>query len=366
MRPQKQVSSSHLSPPVPVKATPLNIRKAGRMIAEGKLVAFPTETVYGLGANALDEKAVAEIFKSKGRPSDNPLIVHIADMRELRMVAKKVPPVALKLMKKFWPGPLTFVLSKKAAVPDIVTAGGKTVAVRMPDNNVALALIKAAGCPVAAPSANLAGKPSPTTAAHVAEDLGESVDLILDGGKTRHGLESTVIDVTRKKFEILRTGAVTPEMLAKVLGYRPEIVHHSPDKKGKVKSPGMKYRHYAPSVELVLVAEPDRKKMIAIVERLIGEYHRQGLLVGVLSCKEHRKFYQTADDVVVCGSLKNPATIAKDLYASLRKFKPAMADIVIAENFGSTGIGHAIFDRLSRAATRTIVHEPPIRRARKV
>jgi L-threonylcarbamoyladenylate synthase len=221
----------------------------------------------------------------------------------------------------------------------------------MPDNKVALALIKTARCPVAAPSANLAGKPSPTTAAHVAEDLGASVDLILDGGKTCHGLESTVIAVTGKKVEILRTGAVTAEMLAKILGYQPKIVHHAPDKNGKVKSPGMKYRHYAPSVDLVLVAEPDRKKMIAVVERLIGEYHRRGLMVGVLSCKEHRKFYQTADETVVCGSLKNPATVAKNLYASLRKFRPAMADIVIAENFGSTGIGRAIFDRLSRAAT---------------
>lgn len=351
---KRRTKSSSGPTKVIVRATPSKIREAAALLANGKLVAFPTETVYGLGANALDEKAVAKIFKAKGRPSDNPLIVHIADMRELKMVAKNIPDVAFKLMKKFWPGPLTFVLPKKAAVPHVVTASGKTVAVRMPENRIALALIKAAGCPVAAPSANLAGKPSPTTAAHVAEDLGSNVGLILDGGKTRHGLESTVVDVTGKKVEILRSGAVTAEMLEKVLGYLPETAHHAPDKKGKVKSPGMKYRHYAPNVDLLLVAISDRKTMIAEVERLIGLYHRKGLLVGVLTSKEHRKFYQTADQVVVCGSLNDLPSVAKHLYDSLRTFDPHMADVIIAENFGSKGIGHAIFDRLSRAASKII------------
>lgn len=336
------------------KPTKSGLRTGAKILIQGGLVAFPTETVYGLGADAMDARAVAKIFKAKGRPSDNPLIVHIADMRELKKVAKNIPDVAFKLMKKFWPGPLTFVLPKRTAVPDIVTAGGKTVAVRMPAHKVALALIKGSGCPVAAPSANMSGKPSPTSAAHVAEDLGQNVDLILDGGKTHHGLESTVIDVTGKKVEILRAGAVTAEMLEKVLEYLPVTAHHAQDKKGKVKSPGMKYRHYAPNADLVLVAEPDRKKMIAGVERLIGKYHRQGLLVGVLTCKEHRKFYETADQVVVCGSLQNLTSVAQHLYSSLRKFKPEKADIIIAENFGNTGIGHAVFDRLSRAASKIV------------
>lgn len=336
------------------KPTQANIQKAAKLIKKGELVAFPTETVYGLGANALSDSAVRKIFKAKGRPSDNPLIVHIATMKELEMVAREVTPVARKLMKKFWPGPLTFVLQKTSDVPDSVTAGGKTVAVRMPHNTIALDLIKAAGCPVAAPSANLAGKPSPTTARHVEEDFGNTIGMILDGGTTRHGLESTVIDATGKKVEILRSGAVTAEMLAKILGYKPKIVKHE---KGSIRSPGMKYRHYAPTVDLILVAAPERKKMIAQVEHLIGKYHRQGLRVGVLTSLEHRKFYQTADQVVVCGSLKNLTTVARNLYDSLRQFKPEKADVIVSEHFGSIGskgIGHAIFDRLSRAAAKIV------------
>ena len=310
-----------VTPKAMVPATPSNIRRAAKLLIQGKLVAFPTETVYGLGANALDSLAVKKIFKAKGRPSDNPLIVHIATIKELDMVADQVPEIARKLMKKFWPGPLTFVLRKKEIVPDAVTAGGPTVAVRMPKHPVALSLIKAAGCPVAAPSANLAGKPSPTTADHVAEDLGENVDVILDGGRTKHGLESTVIDIKAGVVEILRTGAITADMLAKVLGYKPKIVKHT---KGKARSPGMKYRHYAPSVDLVLVSEPDRKKMIATVERLIGEYHRQGLLVGSLLPKNTARFTkpQTRSLSVVRSKICRPSRKISTLpFVNLRLIK---------------------------------------------
>jgi L-threonylcarbamoyladenylate synthase len=371
----------------------------------GGLVAFPTETVYGLGADALNPLAVAKIFAAKGRPADNPLIVHIADQRELRIVARDVPAVAQKLMEKFWPGPLTFILSKTPAVPDVVTAGGKTVAVRMPANRVALALIKAAGCPIAAPSANLAGKPSPTTAAHVAQDFGDSIAMILDGGKTLHGLESTVVDVTGSKVEILRTGAVTATMMADILGYKPKIVSHKPGRGGKVRSPGMKYRHYAPGVPLILIGETDEKKMVRALQAQLCEFqkksrkmavaHTAPLLgnlnergsaelsagskdvaaanayavrivhapaqprVGILCVKEHAKFYAAAKyssvkKIVICGSNKKPETFAGELYSALRKFKPRDVDVILAENAGTKGIGGAVLDRLGRAATKII------------
>jgi len=344
------------------KATGATILRGARLLAKGGLVAFPTETVYGLGANALDAKAVQKIFQAKGRPSDNPLIVHIATMKELEMVAQKIPAVALKLMKKFWPGPLTFVLPKKKSVPDVVTAGGKTVAVRMPDNKVALALIKAAKCPVAAPSANLAGKPSPTSAAHVLEDFGDNIDLIIDGGKTHHGLESTVIDVTGKKVEILRSGAVTADMLAKILGYKPKIVAHGSGKnfkKNAVRSPGLKYKHYAPSVPLILIGSTDEKKMVQKLLDQLKILQKKRMRAGVLCVKEHARLYATekypaVKKIVICGSLKKHHLFGQELYGALRKFNKKDIDIILAENIGMEGIGHVVFDRLSRAATKII------------
>ncbi len=334
-----------------VPCIPSAIRRAAKLLAGGGLVAFPTETVYGLGANALNPRAVKNIFKAKGRPSDNPLIVHIATMKELESVADQVPEAARRLMKKFWPGPLTFVLPKKKIVPSVVTAGGPTVAVRMPKHPVALALIKAAGCPVAAPSANLAGRPSPTTATHVAHDLGDKIDCILDGGKTRHGLESTVIDFRNGIVEILRSGAVTAEMMAKVLGYTPKMVRHT---KGKVRSPGMKYRHYAPGVSMILFTAANEKKLIRAIRIEIPRLQQKKIRIGVLCVREHSKHYSMADKTVICGSLKNPQLFAKNLYASLRKFHTKDVDIILAENIGKEGIAHAAFDRLSRAATRSV------------
>jgi len=356
------------------KADAITIMRAAGVLKNGGIVAFPTETVYGLGANALDAKAVAKIFVAKGRPSDNPLIVHIADAAELAMVAKDVPEIAIKLMKKFWPGPLTFVLKKTSVVPDNVTAGGKTVAVRMPAHKIALKLIQLAGCPVAAPSANLAGKPSPTSAAHVAEDLADRIDMILDGGATKHGLESTVIDFTggaNSRVEILRTGAITPDMLAKVLGYTPKIAVLKPQKATRknavkktaktsvdlaVRSPGMKYKHYAPKVKMLLVTSKKGDAMIKFVQKKIVDLQKKGLRVGILCCSENAKFYKKAgsEKVVVCGSSKKLASVASKLFASLRLFEPKDVDVIVAENFGKTGIGHAVMDRLERAASEKL------------
>ena len=315
----------------------------------------------GLG-HALDARAVAQIFLLKGRPSDNPLIVHIASMSELAVVARDVPEVALKLMRKFWPGPLTFVLRKTAGVVDAVTASGSTVAVRMPANKIALALIKAAGCPVAAPSANLAGKPSPTLAAHVAEDFAVAsaagasggLAMILDGGKTLHGLESTVIDVAGARVEILRSGAVTAEMLAEILGYVPKIA----GSRAKVRSPGMKYKHYAPSVPMILIGATDQKIMVAKMLAQLKIFEKKNvqkkIKVGILCVKENAKFYRSgrAAKIIMCGSKKNPASFGRELYAALRAFNKKDVDVILAENCGNKGVARAVFDRLSRAATK--------------
>jgi L-threonylcarbamoyladenylate synthase len=325
------------------------IQKAARIIKGGGLVAFPTETVYGLGANALDANAVKKIFLAKGRPSDNPLIVHIAENKELMLIAKNVSTEAKALMKAFWPGPLTLIVEKKKNVPDEVSAGLPTVAVRMPDHPVALALIKAVGLPIAAPSANLAGKPSPTSAQHVAEDLVEKIDLILDGGSSKIGLESTVVDASGDKILILRSGAVTADALQKVLGYQPKIATL---KKGqKAKSPGMKYRHYAPKARLFLIKNKSQQKMIASLQQKIKTLQKDGHKVGVLCSEENKKFYAKAEKVVACGSMHDLPEVAKNLFACLRKFDTMQVDSILVESFGEKGIGKAVMERLKKASS---------------
>ena len=235
------------------------LHKAVRIIKKGGLVAFPTETVYGLGANALDKKAVRKIFKVKKRPLDNPIIVHIAEIEDLNLLAKNIPEEVKILTKKFWPGPLTLVLFKKKIVPEEVTAGTNTVAIRMPDNEIALRLIRSSGVPIAAPSANLAGKPSSTIAQHVFEDLGDKIDLIFDGGPTKIGVESTVVDLTVQPPQILRPGGISFEELKRVIKniqLHPSLlseIRFASQLFNGVKSPGMKYRHYAPKASLILV-----------------------------------------------------------------------------------------------------------------
>ena len=309
------------------------IKEAAEILKKGGIVAFPTETVYGLGA-ILNKKAVDKIFIAKGRPTDNPIIVHIANKKDIYKLAS-VPDkkIVNKLIKKFWPGPLTFILKKKKIVPNNVTAGLDTVAIRMPANKIALALIKRAG-PIVAPSANISGRPSPTSAKHVIHDLSGRIDAIIDGGKTKIGVESTVIDITKKPAVLLRPGGVTFEQLKKIIDIE---IHPSLIKKSYIKkpsSPGMKYRHYAPNAKLILVL--DKKKMKEVIKSYKGK-------VGVLS---FGKKYNKNTKV-----LRNPS---KDLFKTLREFDEEGYDIIISESMEEKGIGLAVMNRLKKAATKII------------
>ena len=328
---------------------------AADVIRDGGLVAFPTETVYGLGANALDEKAVASIFAAKGRPSDNPLIVHIADQAELESLTSSVPPCAFALICAFWPGPLTLVMPKAASVPDIITAGLDTVAIRMPSHPVALALIKKAGVPVAAPSANVSGRPSPTLASHVIGDLSGRVDVILDGGKVKVGLESTVLDLTQATPMILRPGGVTYEQLCEYLdklGIDPSLlpgggISMTP------KSPGMKYRHYAPKAKVVIV-QGGFNRVVERINSLTLQNEESGIKTGILATDESKNLYR-AGRVISMGSRKSPATIAANLFESLRLFDETDIRMIIAEAIDGDGIGMAVMNRLTKAAGHDII-----------
>lgn len=342
----------------PKKPAKRCIQKAAEIIKKGGLVAFPTETVYGLAGNVFDKKAIKKIFKVKKRPLDNPIIVHIAELSEIFKLAKKIPPKTKILAKKFWPGPLTLVLFKKKEVPKEVTAQSDSVAIRMPKNKIALELIRKANCPLAAPSANLAGRPSPTSAEDVFEDLGDKIDLILDGGKTEIGLESTVLDLTVQPAQILRPGGISFEDLKKVI---PEIQLHpslkrkvlrAKDIKKKVKSPGIKYRHYAPKAPLILFED---EKKVAKIQKLIKFYQSKNKKVGVMAFKETKKFYQKADIVLSIGSKRDLKRIAKNLFKTLREFDKRGVDIILAEGLfqkglSQKGIGFAIEHRLRKAA----------------
>jgi L-threonylcarbamoyladenylate synthase len=331
------------------------ILKAAGVIREGGLVAFPTETVYGLGASALNKKAVKKIFKAKKRPAGNPLIVHIADVNDLSTLAKNIPKEARILAKNFWPGPLTIILNKKKIVPKEITAGGNTVAIRVPNHTIALELIKRAGVPIAAPSANLSGKPSPTSAKHVFEDLGQSVDLILNGGRTKIGIESTVVDLTVKPPLVLRPGGLTMEKLRKILKDVQLLpgLSGAPSrekiKRGIAKSPGMKYRHYAPSARLILVSAGNMTKKI---QGLIKKYKKQNKKTGVLCSFETKRFYGRADAVLCLGSKENLKTAARNLFKILRGFDKKKVDVIFAESFPQKDIGFAIADRLKRASDK--------------
>ena len=350
------------------------IEKAAKIIKKGGLVAFPTETVYGLGANALDKNAIRKIFKVKKRPIDNPLIVHIcepndreakhedeakihrlADIKDLNKLVKEIPKTAEILIKRFWPGPLTLVFLKNKIVPQEVTGKTNTIAIRMPKNKIALDLIKKAGAPIAAPSANLAGRPSPTTAQHVFEDLGDKVDLILNGGKTKIGVESTVVDLTVKPPQVLRPGAISLEELKKVLKnvqLHPSLLGKKfTPFKGKAKSPGMKYRHYAPKALLILI-KGNLRERVKKFKNLISFYRKQEKAIGVMISRETKKFLRDGDVILVIGSRKNLKEITRNLFTTLRKFdkKKKKVDLILAETFPEKGIGFAIMHRLKKAA----------------
>ncbi|MCG0239557.1 MAG: threonylcarbamoyl-AMP synthase [Firmicutes bacterium] len=337
----------------PRRPDPDALAEAGAVIRRGGLVAFPTETVYGLGASALDPEAVRRIFAAKGRPADNPLIVHVADAQDLDRVVREVPAVARELMARFWPGPLSLALPRRPEVPDAVTAGLPTVGVRMPDHPVALGLIRAAGVPIAAPSANLSGRPSPTRAEHVLEDLDGRVDLILDGGETGVGLESTFVDLTARPPVLCRPGGITLAQLAEVLGevrVDPAVLGKEPQ--GPPRSPGQKYAHYAPRAPVVLVEGP-LSRVQERIRSLIAEEAARGRRVGVLASAESRGLYP-APVVVEVGSRSDLARVAANLFAALRSLDAQGADIILAEGFPEEGIGLAIMNRLRKAAGQVV------------
>ncbi|MDF9555507.1 L-threonylcarbamoyladenylate synthase [Bacillus tropicus] len=326
------------------------LQEAAKLLRENEAIAFPTETVYGLGANAMNDEAIAKIFEAKGRPSDNPLIVHIGTKSQLDGIVKEIPPVAEKLMEHFWPGPLTIILPRKEGISEKVTAGLNTVGVRMPDHPVALALIEEANVPVAAPSANRSGRPSPTLASHVYEDLNEKIAGIVDGGATGVGVESTVIDCTSAVPTILRPGGITKEQLEAVIG----TVSLDPalkDEKEKPKSPGMKYTHYAPKAPLSIV-EGSRE----FIQLIVDKKKEEGCRVGVLTTEEYQHVYN-ADVVLSCGVRSDLASVATKLYDVLRTFDASEVDVIFSESFPNEGIGNAIMNRLTKAAGHQIITE---------
>ncbi|PLR85484.1 MULTISPECIES: L-threonylcarbamoyladenylate synthase [Bacillus] len=327
------------------------ISEAAALLKENEVVAFPTETVYGLGGNADSDTAVAKIFEAKGRPADNPLIIHIAKKEQLDSFVDGVPEKAGMLMDHFWPGPLTIVFNKKAGqLSAKATAGLSTVAVRMPDHPVALALIKKTGLPIAAPSANQSGKPSPTSAQHVHDDLYGRISGIIDGGATGVGVESTVIDCTGPVPVILRPGGATVEQIEAVVG-KVQLDPALADQEIAPKSPGMKYQHYAPNAPLYLV-EGSRD----FLQELINEKRKLGLKAGVLTTEENVAFFQ-ADAVLGCGSRDKPETVASSLYDTLREFNAKDLDVIFSEVFPRIGVGEAVMNRLMKAAGQRLIKE---------
>ncbi|MDQ0154319.1 L-threonylcarbamoyladenylate synthase [Robertmurraya andreesenii] len=325
------------------------IIQAANLLKANEVVAFPTETVYGLGGNAKEDEAVEKIYAAKGRPSDNPLIIHISKLEQLTEFVEEIPEKAAILMEKFWPGPLTIIFKKKEGVlSDKATAGLSTIAVRMPEHPIALAIIQAAGLPIAAPSANRSGRPSPTTATHVWEDLNERIPAIVDGGPTGIGVESTVLDCTMEIPQILRPGGVTMEELVSVIG-EVKIDPALSNEEMAPKSPGMKYTHYAPNAPLYLV-EGSRER----IQGLIDEKRQEGFRVGVLTTEENRSFYD-GDVVKVCGQRAHLESIASSLYDTLRSFNQAQVDIIFSEMFPNEGVGQAIMNRLLKAAGHKVI-----------
>ena len=331
------------------------MEQAGKLIDAGELVAFPTETVYGLGGDALRPEAAAKIYAAKGRPSDNPLIVHIADFSDMERVAREVPEQAKKLADAFWPGPLTMIVWKSDAVPSATTGGMDTVAVRMPNHPVALELIRKSGCLIAAPSANTSGRPSPTEAKHVEEDLSGRIAMILAGGPVGIGIESTIIDLTEKQPMVLRPGYITPRMLSDVLGQEvvmdPGII--AEDDTRKPKAPGMKYKHYAPKADMVIVDGEEQAVAVKINE-LTRQRHTEGKKVAVIATEETKERYDA--DVVLCiGKRSDEDAIAQHLYQILRECDDLDVGEIYSESFQTPRIGQAIMIRLLKAAGHTVI-----------
>ena len=325
------------------------LEEAGRLIRQGELVIFPTETVYGIGANGLDTVACRAIYTAKGRPSDNPLILTVPDKAGVEAVVSYLPPLAETLIEKFWPGPLTLVLPRKDTVPDAATGGLDTVALRCPDHAGCREFLKAAGVPVAGPSANLSGRPSPTTAAEAFHDMEGRVAMILDGGSCTVGVESTIVEVLDNVVTVLRPGAVTEEMLAEVAPYVTTDTHLVTGK-GVPKAPGMKYRHYAPEAPVrVFVGSADQ------VSKAVGEVRtaaeNDGKHLGYLLSREViEKSEVTGKDVYCWGTHGNKTELAKELYRGLLFFDEHPVDLIVAEGVETGGIGTAVMNRMKKAA----------------
>ena len=325
------------------------LKEASAVIRSGGLVAFPTETVYGLGGDATNPEASRKIYAAKGRPSDNPLIVHIADFSQLRNIVAEVPQEAEKLAEAFWPGPLTMILRKNEVIPYETTGGLDTVAIRMPSHPVARAFLQDSGCMIAAPSANTSGRPSPTTAQHVWGDLHGKIEILLDGGPVGIGIESTIVDLSEERPMILRPGFITQEMLSAVLGdvgVDPGLA--SENSKQPPKAPGMRYRHYAPKADLTLV-EGTMEEVISKINALTREAQAMGKSVGVLATEENKDCY-VADHVIVIGQRQDEAEIARHLFDVLRQFDDLQVDLIYSESFVAAGVGQAIMNRLLKAA----------------
>ncbi len=333
-----------------------DLEQAVEVLRAGGLVAFPTETVYGLGADALNPEASRKIYEAKGRPSDNPLIIHISKEEDLEVLAEDIPMAAYQLSSVFWPGPLTMILNKRASVPYSTTGGLNTVAIRLPAHKLARTLIGKSGVYVAAPSANLSGRPSPTMAEHVIQDLYGKVDIIIDGGQASLGLESTIIDLTGTQPVILRPGCITKTMIENVLGtvlYDPAVLQKNPEENFIPKAPGMKYRHYAPEGCLTIY-EGKITDVIREINRKAKELIEDGRSVGVIATCETEKEYPYGT-VKTIGSRKDEDSIAAGLYATLRDFDQLKTEYIFSESFADNPLGQAIMNRLLKAAGYRIV-----------
>lgn len=330
------------------------LEEAAEVLSTGGLVAFPTETVYGLGGDATSPEASRKIYEAKGRPSDNPLIVHIADFSQLEQIALEVPQEARQLAEAFWPGPLTMIVKKNDVIPLETTGGLDTVAVRMPNHPVALEFIRKSGCMIAAPSANTSGRPSPTKASHVYEDLNGRIDMIIDGGAVGIGIESTIVDLTEETPMILRPGYITPEMLEEVVGevkMDPGIIRE--DTKVRPKAPGMRYKHYAPKGNLILV-DGEKTQVIDKINQLATVDTAAGKKVGIIGTRETLDRYHEGI-VLSIGERSDEDSIARHLYDILRQFDDLEVEVIYSESFATPRIGQAIMNRLLKAAGHQVI-----------
>jgi len=332
-----------------------DIEEAASVIKEGGVVAFPTETVYGLGADALNPLAVKKIFEAKGRPQDNPLIIHVAN-KNLESLVQKIPSIANEIMDRFWPGPLTLIFKKKDIIPDVTSANLDTVGVRMPSNEIALKLIESSGTPIAAPSANISGRPSPTDVERCIEDLEGKIEYILGGSRSDVGVESTILDLSVDPPCILRPGGITLEMLKEIderIYIDPAIMKKS-NENIKPKAPGMKYRHYAPKAKIKII-NGNTEKTIEKIKDLLQNYIDNKLRVGVMTCDEHINYYSNQVEIISLGSRKKLDEIAKNLFEALRSFDDKGVDIILAEGYEEKDLGIAIMNRLKKAAAYDIL-----------